>query len=104
MPHEGLQGPWEKLGADFSGFESTNYLLIANYYSHIPVIRRMRSTISNATIDAMKQVFSEYCVPQIVMSDRGPKISSTEPTLQHLQTNTAFTTSYKALGIHREMI
>ena len=54
MPHEVPQEPWEKIGADFFQFESTNYLLIADYYSQFPIIRRMMSTMSNATIDMMK--------------------------------------------------
>ena len=44
MPHEVPQGPWEKLGVDFFEFHSTTYLLIADYYSSFPVVRRVRST------------------------------------------------------------
>ena len=70
FPH----GPWEKRGADF--FESTNYLLIADYYSQFAIIWRMIITKTNATIDVMKQVFSEYGIPKTVMSDRGPQFLS----------------------------
>ena len=49
LPHEVPQGPWEKLGIDFFEFESTTYLLIADYYSRFPVIRKVRSTTANAT-------------------------------------------------------
>ena len=34
------QGPWEKMGTDFFEFESTNYLLIADYYTQFPIIRK----------------------------------------------------------------
>ena len=78
MPHEVLQGPWEKIGADFFEFEFTSYLLIANYYSKVSIIRGMRSTMTNATIDVMKQVFSENSVPKRVMSDRETQISLKE--------------------------
>ena len=60
MPHKVQQWPLEKIGADFFHLESTNYLLITDYSSQCPIIRRMRSTTTNATIDVMKQVFSEY--------------------------------------------
>ena len=78
MPHEVLQCLWEKIGAGFCEFESTTYQQIAYYYSWFPIIRRMRSTKTNATIDVLKQVFSEYGVPKTVMSDRGPQFSSKE--------------------------
>ena len=67
MPHEVPQGPWEKLAIDFFEFQSNGYLLIADYYSRFPVIRRVRSTTASATIDILNQVFSEYGVPKTVM-------------------------------------
>ena len=70
MPHE---GPWEKLGVDFFEFQSTTYLLIADYYS-----RKVRSTNASATAKILKQVFSEYGVPKTVMSANGPRLSSKE--------------------------
>ena len=78
MPHEVPQGPWEKLGVDFFEFQSINYLLIADYYSRFPVIRKVCSTTARATVDTLKQVFSEYGVPKTVISDNGPPFSSKE--------------------------
>ena len=76
MPHEVPQGPWEKLAIDFFEFQSNSYLLIADYYSRFPVIRKVRSTTASATIDILKQVFSEYGVPKTVMSENGPQFAS----------------------------
>ena len=75
MPHE---GPWEKLGVDFFEFQSTTYLLIADYYSRFPVVRKVRSTNASATAKMLKQVLSEYGVPKTVMSANGPPFSSKE--------------------------
>ena len=77
-PHEAPQGPWEKLAIDFFEFQSNSYLLIADYYSRFPVIRRVRSTTASATIDILKQEFSEYGIPKTVMSDNGPQFASKE--------------------------
>ena len=78
LPHEVPQGPWEKLGIDFFEFQSTTYLLIADYYSRFPVIRKVRSTNASATTEILKQVLSEYGVPQTVMTENGPLFSSKE--------------------------
>ena len=78
MPHEVPQGPWEKLGVNFFEFQSTTYLLIADYYSRFPVIRKLQSITASATIAMLKEVFSEYGVPKTVMSDNGPPFSSKE--------------------------
>ena len=78
LPHEVPQGPWEKLGINFFEFQFTTYLLVADYYSRFPVIRKVRSTNASATTEILKQVFSEYGVPQTVMTDNGPPFSSKE--------------------------
>ena len=51
--------------------------MIADYYSRFPVIRRVRSTTASATINILKQIFSEYGVPKAVMSEKGPQFAST---------------------------
>ena len=78
MPHDVPQGPWEKLGADYFEFQSNQYLSVADYYSHFPVIRRARSTTASATVDMMKQIFSEYGIPKSLMSDNGPQFAAEE--------------------------
>ena len=70
MPHEVPQGFWEKIEVYFFEFESLNCLLIADNYGKFPIIRRMGNTITNATIDMMKQIFSEHGVTKTVMSGR----------------------------------
>ena len=64
MLHKDPQEPWERIGTDFFKFESTDYLLIADYYSQFPIIRRLRQHHNQCYIDVMKQIFSEYGVPE----------------------------------------
>ena len=78
LPREVPQGHWEKLGIYFFEFQSTTYLLIADYYRRFPVIRKIRSTNTSATTEILMQVFSEYGVPQTVMTDNGPPFSLKE--------------------------
>ena len=78
MPHEILQGPWEKLVVDCFEFQSTNYFLTADYYTNLPIIRRARSTKTNAATDKMNKFFSEYGKPKTVMSGNGTQFTSME--------------------------
>ena len=78
LSHDVPQDPWEKIAIDFFELRSINYMIIADYYSRFPIIRRMRSTTANATIVILKQVFSEYGIPKTLMSDNGPPFSSKE--------------------------
>ena len=74
MSHDIPQGPWEKLGIDSVQFQQ--YLLIVDYYSRFPVIRRASNLTAAATINIMKEVFSEYGIRRIVISDNGPQFAS----------------------------
>lgn len=78
MSHEIPQSPWEKLGIDFFEFQSQQYLLIVDYYSRFPVIRRASNTTYAATINIIKEVLSEYGIPKICMTDNGPQFTSKE--------------------------
>jgi len=78
LPCEVPQGLWEKLGSDFFQFQSTTYLLIADSHSRIPVIRKICSTTASTTTKMLKQVLSEYGVPQTVVTDNSPPFSSKE--------------------------
>ena len=69
LPHEVPQDTWEKLGINFFEFQSTTYLLMADYYSRFPVIRKIRSINASASTEILKQVF---------MRDNGPPFSSKE--------------------------
>ena len=52
--------------------------MIADYYSRFPVIRKVHRATVSTTTKILKQVFSEYGVPQTVMTDNGPPFSSKE--------------------------
>ena len=74
---------WEKLTIDYCKIQSKSYLLMVDYYSRYPVIRRLNITTSNATIDILTQVFREHRVLKAVMPDNG--------TVKLLQASTALT-------------
>jgi len=77
MLHVIPQGPWEKIGIDFFELQSHQYLLIV-YYSRFPVSRRASNFTAAATVNIIKEVFSEYRIMRIVIIDNGPQFASKE--------------------------
>ncbi|XP_047502945.1 uncharacterized protein K02A2.6-like [Penaeus chinensis] len=66
IPHELPIRPWQNVGTDLFHYGENDYLIIADYYSKFPVIRKMPLHVtSQAVIKGLKNLFSEYRVPEI---------------------------------------
>ena len=78
IPHDIPKRPWHKLGTDLFHFSNNTYLLLADYGSKFPILRKLNSTTSAGVIEHMKMIFSEHGIPEILMSDNGPQFSSSE--------------------------
>ena len=70
--------PWQHLGADYFSFDGFEYLTIVDYYTKMPFVRKMPpSQCSSAkTIAAMKELFAEHGIPEIIQTDKGPQFAS----------------------------
>ena len=69
--------PWHTVGVDLFHLDGMEYLLIADYYSKFPFVRKLGSQMgSTHVITLLKQIFSEQGIPQIVRSDNGPQFAS----------------------------
>ncbi|XP_037782060.1 uncharacterized protein K02A2.6-like [Penaeus monodon] len=79
IPHELPTQPWKYVGTDLFHYGENDYLIVADYYSKFPIIRKMPIHVtSTAVIKALKNLFSEYGVPERVYSDNGRQYSSEE--------------------------
>ena len=77
QPHDTPSRAWEFIGTDLFNCNNHEYLIIADYYSKFPFIRKMNGlTTSNMVISTMKQIFSEHGILSGVVSDNGPQYSS----------------------------
>ena len=77
LPHEIPSRPWEVVGTDMFLFNDADWLIIADYYSKFPIVRKMpRPCLSSSVVSVTKQIFSETGVPSRVVSDNGPHFSS----------------------------
>ena len=66
--------PWHTIGTDLFYLDDDEYLLIADYYTKYPFVRKIPrgQSTSKCVVDMTKQIFSEHGIPQIVRSDNGP--------------------------------
>ena len=60
-------GPWEIVGTDLFDLDGSTYILVSDYYSKMPFVRRLRAETSGAVIGKLKTIFSEHGI----LSDGG---------------------------------
>ena len=68
--------PWTKLATDLFYFEGQSYLLIVDYTSQFPIVRKLTSMTAHHITDHCKQIFAEYNWPDTLISDNGPCYAS----------------------------
>ena len=70
--------PWQQLGADFMTFDGSEYLVIVDYYTKMPIVRKMPTSQCNSakTITVLKELFAEHGIPEEIRSDNGPQFAS----------------------------
>ena len=68
--------PWTKVTTDIFYFDGDSYLLIVDYTSRFPVVRKLKSTTAQYVTSQMKLMFSEYGWPETIISNNGPCYSA----------------------------
>ena len=76
--YQPLECPWQLLSADYFHFDGSEYLVVTDYYSKMPIIRRIPSSQCNAskTISVLKELFVEYGIPEVLHTDNGPQFAN----------------------------
>ena len=78
QPHEIPSRPWQKVAIDLFSLESTNYIVVVNYYSNFFEIDKLNDTLSNTVIHKVKGQFARHGIPEIVVTDNGPQFAGGE--------------------------
>ena len=73
-----LSLPWNTVATDLFELKNSKYLIIVDYYSRFPVLRRLTSTMAKVLIQELKAIFTEMGVPNTIVSDGGPQYTSAE--------------------------
>ena len=72
------QARWEQLGLDLFSLRNTHYLLVVDYFSQFPVVRKLQSLHLVSVIKHLKEIFTEIGVPRCIVSDGGTQFTSQE--------------------------
>ena len=72
LQHDIPTKPWSVVETDLITFDRNQWLIIANYYSKFPVIRKLLDlSPSSVVVAAIKQIFGKHGIPEKVISDNG---------------------------------
>ena len=70
--------PWTKLASDIFHFQNDSYLLIVDFTSRFPIVRKLTSMTAKHVASHFSQVFSEYGWPDTLLTDNGPCYAAKE--------------------------
>ena len=69
LPHTVPDGPWQKVGADYSDFDGKKFLLVIDYFSKFMYIEEMQTSTAKSTIIKLKTIFSIEGSPHTFFSE-----------------------------------
>ena len=81
MQHEVPKEKWKKVGTDIFQFDGGDHIIVADYFSKFPYVRRIANAhqaTSQGVTTYLRQLFSELGIPDIVFSDNGTPYASAE--------------------------
>ncbi|XP_049333711.1 uncharacterized protein K02A2.6-like [Astyanax mexicanus] len=71
--------PWERIHVDFAGpTEGHMYMVVVDAHSKWPEVQIMESTTTDRTIRVLRNLFSRYGIPEVLVSDNGPQFTAQE--------------------------
>lgn len=71
--------PWPRIHVDYAGpIDGMYYLLVINSYSKWPEIVATATISARATIRILREIFSRFGMPNVLVSDNGSQFVSTE--------------------------
>eukprot|EP00794_Sanderia_malayensis_P013263 gene13263-14630_t len=76
--HSAPSYPRQKVASDLFDYKGSVYLLLADYYSKFPIVRKLTSSTSAAIINHLKSIFAEHGMPETLVSDNGLQYASAE--------------------------
>jgi hypothetical protein len=69
---------FQLVSADLFLFNGVNYVLVVDAYSKWPACVPLRTLSSSSVIAEVERIFSDFGVPEVVMSDNGSQYDCEE--------------------------
>jgi len=70
--------PWQRIHIDFAEVKGQDFLIVVDNHSKWLEVIPMSTTTSSKTITELRKLFAAYGLPQEVVSDNGPQLTSDE--------------------------
>jgi len=68
--------PWTKLASDIFTWQNQNFLILVDYMSRFPIVRKLTSMTAECVLSHLNSIFNEYGPPNSIVTDNGPCYSS----------------------------
>ena len=69
---------WKTIATDLFVFQDKTYILIIDLFSHFPVVRQLHGESTKVVLNVLKDVFSNFGIPESIISNNGPCYKSQE--------------------------
>ena len=69
---------WKSIATDLFMFQDKTYMVVVDLFSRFPVVRQLHGESMKLVLNALKSVFSDFGIPQNIISDNGPCYKSQE--------------------------
>lgn len=78
LPHDIPDRPWQKVASDVFHLNGVHYVVLVDYFSKFFEITQIGDLKSSTIVQCLKQHFARYGIPEVFVSDNGPKYSSAD--------------------------
>ena len=68
--------PWHTLGSDLFYFKRQDFLVLVDYFSKFPVVRKLPNSTTEVVKKELHAIFLEFGIPFVLRSDNGPSYAS----------------------------
>jgi len=91
IPSEIPSRQWQTLSADLFHVQQSWFLIVVDYYSKFPFVKKIHNLTTGAIVNEMKMLFAENGIPESLQCDNGTQFTSSE--IQQLASQYGFTSS-----------
>ena len=76
VPHDIPPKPWHTLESDLFFWNNSPYLLVSDYYSKFPLVRKLDNIRSDTIVAHMKAIFEEHGIPSKLVTGNDTQFTS----------------------------